>query len=121
MEKSHLHWKSELPSIFISLFLLLGIGMGNMFTIPKEPLYIGFLPLQQWITLSLSYTLRSKFLKNYYEIHCQIDGEMHERLDLPVPKSIGMSDEIAELSIGRNFYGLIHSFLLSRGEVVAWY
>jgi len=43
MEKSHLHWKSEHPSIFISLFLLLGIGMGNMFTIPKEPLFIGLI------------------------------------------------------------------------------
>ncbi|MFZ9403982.1 MAG: ComEC/Rec2 family competence protein [Sediminibacterium sp.] len=43
MEKSHLHWKSEHPSIFISLFLLLGIGMGNLFTIPKEPLYIGLI------------------------------------------------------------------------------
>ena len=43
MEKSHLHWKSEHPSIFISLFLLLGIGMGNLITIPKESLYIGLI------------------------------------------------------------------------------
>lgn len=43
------------------------------------------------MTLSLSYTLRSKLLRNYYEVLCIIDGEMHERRDLPVPQSIGMS------------------------------
>lgn len=60
----------------------------------EEPLFIAVLPSQQWITLALSYTLKSKLLKNYYEVHCVIDGEMHERRDLPVPQSVGMSDEI---------------------------
>jgi hypothetical protein len=87
----------------------------------EEPLYIAFLPMQQWVTLALSYTLKSKLLKNYYEVHCLIDGEMHERRDLPLPKSVGMSDEIVELSLGRNFYGLIHTFLLSRTEITQWY
>lgn len=80
----------------------------------EEPLYIAVLPTKEWITLSLSYTLRSKLLKNYYEVLCIIDGEIHERRDLPVPQSVGMSSEIVELSLGRNFYGLIHTFLLSR-------
>lgn len=69
--------------------------------------------------MSISYTVKSKLLKNYYEILCSINEEMHERLDLPVPH-IGMSDEIAELSIGRNFYGLIHGFIISRSPVVMW-
>jgi hypothetical protein len=55
-------------------------------------LNICIIPAQQWITMALSYTLKSKILKNYYEVHCAIDGEMHERMDLPVPKSVGMSD-----------------------------
>lgn len=71
--------------------------------------------------MALSYTLKSKILKNYYEVHCAIDDEMHERMDLPVPKSVGMSDEIIELSLGRNFYGLIHNFFLSRSPIVQWY
>lgn len=43
----------------------------------EEPLYIAILPTKEWITLSLSYTLRSKLLKNYYEVLCIIDGEIH--------------------------------------------
>lgn len=57
-----------------------------------ESLTISTLPQQQWITLALSYTLKSKLLKNYYEIHCIIDGEIHERRDLPVPQQVGMTD-----------------------------
>ena len=43
----------------------------------EEPLYIGYLPTQQWITMTLSYTVKNKILKNYYEILCEIDGEKH--------------------------------------------
>lgn len=43
MEKTHLHWKSEHPSIFISLFLLLGIFIGKGLTIPKELLFSGLI------------------------------------------------------------------------------
>lgn len=40
----------------------------------KEIITIATLPIQEWITLTLSYTLKTKLLRNYYEIHCMIDG-----------------------------------------------
>lgn len=49
------------------------------------------LPKQQWITLHLHYQIKSKLLRNYYELVCVVDGDIHERRDLPVP-SISMTD-----------------------------
>lgn len=86
----------------------------------EQPLVLATLPRGQWVGLSLSYTLRSKLLRNFYELVCTIDGEVHERRDLPVP-AISMGDEIAELSFGHSFYGKLHLAVLSRSELVPWY
>ena len=71
MEKSHLHWKSEHPSIFISLFLLLGIGIGNLFTIPKEPLYIGLI-LSIGILILINPSRLSSFIKSLLSKFCLV-------------------------------------------------
>ena len=39
----------------------------------EEPLFIDIIPAKQWITMSISYTVKSKLLKNYYEILCSIN------------------------------------------------
>jgi hypothetical protein len=78
------------------------------------------LPTQKWITLALSYTLKNKLLRNQYDLLCSVDSTMFEKKDLPVP-SISMTDEIVEMTLARNFYGRLHSFILSRSEVLQGY
>jgi len=58
-------------------------------------------------------------LRNFYELLCTIDGEIHERRDLPVP-TISMGDEIVELAVGHSFYGKLHTVILSRTELTLW-
>lgn len=35
------------------------------------------LPKKQWITMHLHYHIKSKLLRNYYELVCVIDGDIH--------------------------------------------
>ena len=67
MEKTNLHWKSEHPSIFISLCLLVGICLGNNLRIDK--LYIFIILTLSWVLMiiihqhSLSSTIKSLYAK----------------------------------------------------------
>ena len=64
MEKTNLHWKSEHPSIFISLCLLVGICIGN--TLPVSQQYILFIISFSWVLLVIihqsSFSLVTKSL-----------------------------------------------------------
>lgn len=78
-----------------------------------EVLTIGLLQKQKWSVVTLHYTIKSKILRNVFELICTIDNETYAKKDLPVP-SISMAEEIVEMTLGHNFYGRIHSFVLSR-------
>lgn len=78
-----------------------------------EVLTIGKLQKKTWILLTLHYTIKSKILRNVFELNCQVNGETFEKKDLPVPP-ISMTEEIVDMTLGRNFYGRINSAVLTR-------
>lgn len=44
---------------------------------------------------------------------CTVDSKTLDKKEVPIPE-ISMTDEIADMTLGRNFYGRIHSFVLTR-------
>jgi len=103
MEKTILHWKSEHPSIFISLFLIAGICLGKSLHIDKQ--YVFIVLTLSWVLMiiihqrSLSPTIKSLYstmglvLWGYCIAHLQLNTgnafiEMTENFIQPIRNSI---------------------------------
>ena len=103
MEKTNLHWKSEHPSIFISLFLIAGICLGKSLHIDKH--YVLIVLTLSWVLMiiihqrSLSPTIKSLYstmglvLWGYCIAHLQLNTgnafiEMTENFIQPIRNSI---------------------------------
>jgi competence protein ComEC len=103
MEKTNLHWKSEHPSIFISLFLIAGICLGKNLHIDKQ--YVFIVLTLSWVLMiiihqrSLSPTIKSLYstmglvLWGYCIAHLQLNTgnafiEMTENFIQPIRNSI---------------------------------
>jgi competence protein ComEC len=103
MEKTNLHWKSEHPSIFISLFLIAGICLGKSLHIDKQ--YVFIVLTLSWVLMiiihqrSLSPTIKSLYstmglvLWGYCIAHLQLNTgnafiEMTENFIQPIRNSI---------------------------------
>lgn len=71
MNKSILHWKSEHPSLIVSLLLIAGIYSGSYIIVPKLILYI--LLLISWcVLLLLNQLVISSWLKSMMAICCLV-------------------------------------------------
>lgn len=71
MEKTNLHWKSEHPAIFISLFILMGIYLGNKITISAivlSPILFSSIVL----IILINHSSLGKFIKGLFSITCLV-------------------------------------------------